>query len=324
MTTVLVTGVGAVIGYGILRSLRAARPEVRLVGTDLYRDAVGQAWCDSFIQAPLTDGPDYLPWLQETVERQRVDLLIPGIEPDLLRLSRERGQLEGGRCRIALNTPALVELCRDKWDLHQALVSAGAPCRIPSVLEGNFETLATLLGLPFLLKPRRGSASKGIVTVASRADFEPHAHLLGAQLLAQPVVGTDEEEYTVGAFGDGTGGVAASIGLRRLLGREGSTQKAWVSDPPGLADAVHRLCAQFRPLGPTNLQFRRDGAAWKLLEINPRISSSTSIRCAFGYNEAAMCLDYFLAGRLPVQPPITRGFASRYIEDYVVYDRDNF
>lgn len=31
---------------------------------------------------------------------------------------------------------------------------------------------------------------------------------------------------------------------------------------------------------------------WKMKEINPRISSSTSIRAAFGYNEAEMCVSY--------------------------------
>ena len=40
MTTVLVTGVGAIIGYGILRSLRQTSRPLRLIGTDIYRHAV--------------------------------------------------------------------------------------------------------------------------------------------------------------------------------------------------------------------------------------------------------------------------------------------
>ena len=59
MYTILVTGVGAVIGYGIVRSLRASKFPVRIVGMDIYADAVGQRWCDVFEQAVRADDPRY-------------------------------------------------------------------------------------------------------------------------------------------------------------------------------------------------------------------------------------------------------------------------
>jgi carbamoyl-phosphate synthase large subunit len=57
------------------------------------------------------------------------------------------------------------------------------------------------------------------------------------------------------------------------------------------------------------------------LEINPRISSATSIRAAFGYNESLMSLEFFLEQKRPVQPRIRTGRAVRYTEDYIFYDR---
>jgi carbamoyl-phosphate synthase large subunit len=57
-----------------------------------------------------------------------------------------------------------------------------------------------------------------------------------------------------------------------------------------------------------------------LLEINPRISSSTSIRTKFGYNEALMSVDYFLNGIIPTQPKIQKGKAIRYTEDLIIYE----
>ena len=82
----------------------------------------------------------------------------------------------------------------------------------------------------------------------------------------------------------------------------------------------HSECQLFCPLGPTNFQFRRGADGPKLLEINPRISSSTSIRTAFGYNESAMALDYFLNRRDPVQPRIRRGRAVRYTDEHIFYE----
>ena len=53
------------------------------------------------------------------------------------------------------------------------------------------------------------------------------------------------------------------------------------------------------------------------MEINPRISSSTSIRTAFGYNEAEMAIEWFVEKHSKVNPVIKKGKAIRYISDYI-------
>jgi len=319
LTTVLVTGVGAIIGYGILRALRAARPDIYLIAADIYPDAVGQAWADRFEHAPLTSSAEYAAWLRGIVTRHNVDLVIPGIEQDSHFLSDHRNGFSG--VRMVLNDQHLVDIGKDKLALHEALVAHADEARIESLTAGTYEALRDRLGLPFLLKPRRSYASKGIVMVKAPLDFEPHADRLGSVLIAQPLVGDDAEEYTVGAFGDGSGQVLAQIAMRRRLSPQGSTDKAWVVKDSGLEGVVARLFSLFKPIGPTNLQFRKAGTDWKLLEINPRISSSTSIRAAFGYNEAEMCVSYYLEGATITQPTIRQGSAVRYIEDWVSYDR---
>ncbi len=315
----MVTGVGAIIGYGILRALRAARPDIRLVAADIYPDAVGQAWADHFERAPLTSSAGYTDWLRGMIARHGVDLVIPGIEQDSHFLSDHRDDFAD--VRLALNDQHLVEISKDKLTMHEALEARADEANIESLTAGTYEALRSRLGVPFLLKPRRSYASKGIVIVKAASDFEPHADRLGSALIAQPLVGDDDEEYTVGAFGDGSGQLLAQIAMRRRLSAQGSTDKAWVIKDPGLDGVVDRLFSLFKPIGPTNLQFRKTSAGWKLLEINPRISSSTSLRAAFGYNEAAMCVAFYLEGATITQPVIRQGSAVRYIEDWVSYDR---
>lgn len=156
-------------------------------------------------------------------------------------------------------------------------------------------------------------------------DFSAYAPLLGEVLMAQPIIGNAAQEYTVAVFGDGRGGSGPSITFQRSLASDGSTAKARVCQHASLDVVVARLCRAFKPVGPTNLQFRRgsDGN-WYLLEINPRISSTSSIRRAFGYNEAKMCLEFYLDRQMPQAPTLRQGFAVRYIEDYVIHDRDHF
>lgn len=320
MTTVMVTGTGAIIGYGILHSLRQARPDIRLVAADIFPDAVGQHWADAFERAPLTHSDEYPGWLRECLDRHGVDLIIPGIEQDVHRYAADPGLFQGASTVVALNRPELIDLCRDKWQMHEALREAGSDTRIPSRLDGDFDELAEAFGLPFLLKPRVGYASKGLVRVRDREDFLSHHHRLGADLMAQPWVGSDDEEYTVAVFGDGAGMVKATITLQRRLSVEGATAKATVRHLPDLDRVTDELCRHFRPVGPTNLQFRRVEDGWRLLEINPRISSSTSLRTAFGYNEADLCVRHYLQGEEIRQPAIRSGHGVRYIADHITYD----
>jgi carbamoyl-phosphate synthase large subunit len=193
-------------------------------------------------------------------------------------------------------------------------------CAIESSLSTEFDVLKSKFGLPFLLKPRCGFGSKGIIKVDSADTFLRHQKDIGSILMAQPIVGNDEEEFTISAFCDGNGGFYACMTLRRKLSRDGFTDKAEVVATDEFIGTISELCKRFRPIGPTNFQFRKCGDGIKLLEINPRISSSTSIRTAFGYNESAMAVDYFLEHQTPSQPQIKRGRAVRYTADFIFYE----
>jgi carbamoyl-phosphate synthase large subunit len=293
------------------------------VGTDIYADAVGKHWADAFVQVPVTADGSYSSFMQELVAAHRIELIIPGIEQDVAFWSLHFRELRHLGVKIALNDPTLVMVAGDKWLMHQKQRELGL-CAIPTRIAGGFEELAGELGAPFLLKPRRGYAGKGIVRVRDARDFEYFGIDLGTKLIAQAIIGTDHEEFTVSGFGDGSGGIGSLLALQRRLSGEGATAKAQVVDAAPFRQLISALADAFRPVGPTNFQFRTSDERLYLLEINPRISSATSLRCAFGYNEAQACVDYYLKGSLPAMPPFKTGCAVRYIEDIVLYDRDHF
>jgi carbamoyl-phosphate synthase large subunit len=320
MKRVLVSGASGIVGYGVLRSLRQAEQPCFLVGTSIYDDSVAPAFCDVFEQAPPTSEPGYLDWLLATLRRHRIDLLIPGIEIDMYHWAGHVPEIRQTGALPLLNTAELLALCKDKWHFYLRLKEAGTACAIESSLEQDFGALEAKFGLPFLLKPRRGFGAQGIVRVSSEEIFLKHREEIGSVLMAQPIVGSDAEEYTISAFCDGHGSYFASMTLRRKLARDGFTDRAEVADTAEFSPAIDELCRLFSPLGPTNFQFRRCPDGPKLLEINPRISSSTAIRTAFGYNESALTLQYFLDRRDPVQPAIRRGRAVRYTDEQIFYE----
>lgn len=322
MYTVLVTGVGAIIGYGIIRSLRELPHPVKIIGTDIYSDAVGQHWCDHFEKGVLASSPEHTDFIRQTIKNHSVDLVMPGIEQDVHRLAQDAHSLKEVSAQFVLNDLNLIAIAKDKWQLHLKLGEEGFPT-IQSYIGGTFEDLSRKLSLPFLIKPRKSYASKGVEKINTIEEFEYWKRKLGDNFLAQEIVGHDDAEFTVGAFGLGNGTCTQKIVFQRKLSGEGATAKAKVAELPELESLVDRLVEVFRPIGPTNLQFRMHRDRYLLLEINPRFSSSTSLRTAFGFNEPAMCIQYYLEHRTPSTNPIRMGSAIRFIEDLIQYDRTN-
>lgn len=315
---VLVTGVGAIIGYGVIKSLRATGRAVYIVGMDIFDDAVGQRWCDKFVKAKYAVDPDYIDFLQNVVRENQIDLVFFGTEQEIYRVSEARAEFGDEINKYIINHVEILELSKDKWMTREFLIKNGCEdVAIPSVIEGEFNEIAASYGTPFLLKPRSSYASKGIETVDCVEDFDFYKKRMGKQFMAQRLVGDKDHEYTVGVFGLGDGTYCGSISLKRKLSQEGATAKAEVVSDTLLTKTVQRLCQVFRPIGPTNLQFRFDQGVYRLLEVNPRISSSTSIRTAFGYNEAELCVSYFLNHQM-VEPKVKKGYATRYIDEVIV------
>jgi carbamoyl-phosphate synthase large subunit len=304
--TILVSGASGLVGYGILKSLKG----FNRIGTTIYDLSVAPAFCETVEKILPTEDSGYIDNLCNLIIKHKVDMIIPSIECDLYKWNEYREILNVQTFPL-LNNPALIELCSDKWEFYKKLLAEEPQYAIPTI-EG---TDHNLFSFPYLFKPRHGFGSKGIVRIKTRKDAF-YCQAFGSEYLTQPIIGSEEEEYTVSGFFDLESNLIDYFPLRRKL-VNGSTGEAIVEDR-NFGEVLTDLAQTFKPIGPTNFQFRFDGDQPKLLEINPRISSATSIRAAFEYNEAVMSINYFLYGRLPevVKKPIGRR-AIRYTEDYI-------
>lgn len=321
---ILVTGVGAIIGYGVISSLRKSKYDCHIVGMDIFYDAAGQVWCDKFIQAILASDKKYISFFKEQIDKYNIDLVFFGTEQEIKKCYECKEELGEYYKKLVINEGKLLDLSEDKWDTTCFLKENGLDY-IPSSVTANFDEAIEKFGLPLLMKPRRSYASKGICKVSTKEEFESWKQEYYEQFMVQKLIGDEEHEYTAATFGFGDGTCIKPIVMKRKLSKAGATDKAVVIAIPEIESEIRKMVKLLKPVGPTNFQFRLDGNKFLLLEINPRISSSTSIRTAFGYNEAEMCIDYFLEGKRPTDCDLKRGRVYRYIADAVVYDdSDNF
>lgn len=323
---ILVTGMGALIGQGVAQGLRKDE-RANIIGLDRSYSAYGSSLCDEFICKPKIDesSSEYREFWLELLQQKKIDLVLPAISVDVDFVDVHRRVFEAVGVRLGINLAAMISVARDKMDFYQALKSVDVP-RIPSAQPRNWAAALEMLGAaPLLLKPRKGEGSQGHVLLSDETDFLYWTRKQdNDNWMLQPLIGTDDEEYTVGTFGLGNGEFLDDmIIMRRRLTRAGNTGHAEVVDHPLILETSRKLMRHFKPVGPTNLQFRVADDKAYLLEINPRFSSSCSLRLAFQYNEPAMCIDYFLHNQTPKKPTIRFGSGQRFSADFITYDSNS-
>lgn len=299
---------------------------VSILGIDRNSQSPGTYICDIFEQKPKIpeNSSEYLDWWCQLLTQNQVALVLPGLELDVQFLDQHRMRLEQTGATLGLNTSELIHLTSDKWRFRERLKTIPYPV-IPSLRPNTWTEATARLGpSPLLLKPLNGNGSRGIQILENEQDFNYWSAKLKTPWMLQRLVGTPDQEYTVGVFGLGDGHYIGPIMFRRRLSSAGNTQQAEVVQHHELIEsAVENLCSHFTPIGPTNFQFRIEGETPYLLEINPRFSSSNSIRTAFGFNEAQMAIDFYLHGQTPTLPNLRKGIAWRYSEDFVRYAGDS-
>ena len=141
---------------------------------------------------------------------------------------------------------------------------------------------------PLVKKKRFGKGSEGITVMFGEEEIEE-----GTGFIFQQFIGGEEFTASLISQIDAT---LQMIVTRRVL-RKGATVKAEVVREQGLEEWMRALGRKvIETIGPfkvLNLQFRRNNRDLKLLEVNPRISGSTSMRALFGYNEFDILLENY-------------------------------
>jgi len=323
---VVVTGIGSTIGLGVAKALRMAsnNPQgvgrIRIVGVDANPLAVGHYCLDNSYIVPSAS-PDFEPYFQalaEVCRREGAAILFSGWDGELIPLGQRRHEfLELSGTQIG-HRPEGIREASDKWLTFQCLNSAEVPTPA-SILPGNTEALDRFMSTykpPYILKPRIGAGSRGLFKISTLDEIKFLSCYLGNAVLQEELLPADEE-YTIGVFMMDRGEEAGTLTLKRSLMSGLSYRMEVVEDAEIAACAVAAVRA-LGLVGAVNVQLRRTADGPKVFEVNPRFSSSTSVRAFFGFNEPECAIRYFYQGERPSIRGCRRGYALRYWEEMFV------
>jgi biotin carboxylase len=161
---VLVTGAGGPAGVNFIRSLRAAEQPYYLVGTDIDRFHLEWPDVDVAYEAPRSDDPSYVDFLNDLIEREGVELVHPQPDGEVRVISENRDSLNA---RVFLPRKESIRICQDKHESARVWADAGVQ-RTESILietREDLERAAEQLGLPFWLRATEGAGGTGSTPV---------------------------------------------------------------------------------------------------------------------------------------------------------------
>lgn len=312
---ILVTGAGALLGQGVLRSLRESSLGAYVVAVDPSPLSAGLYWADEAHLIPMARDPSYLPRLVELIRKVRPDAVLLGtdVELETFAVHREAVERETG-AKIIVSSPDVVRIADDKYETFRFLKDRGFP-HPRSALPGEERALVEELGFPLIVKPRVGARSVGVHVVRDHDELARAIASVERPVIQEHLADADHE-YTAGAlYFDGE--VDATIVMRRDL-RDGNTYRAYVEPFEDLNAQVRALAAALEPYGPANFQFRVVNGEARVFEINARFSGTTPFRMRAGFNEVERTLRRVLLGEKLPPPSIKPAIILRYFTETVV------
>jgi carbamoyl-phosphate synthase large subunit len=312
---VFVTGAGALLGQGLIQSLKRSALKPTIVAVDPNPLSAGLYWADCAHLVPMAADPAYGETMRRLLGLERPDAVLVGTDVELAFFAQHRPIWEREfDTQIVVSSPEVVAIADDKWLTCEFLKRHGFD-HPQSALPEDVDSLVARIGFPLIVKPRRGARSIGVSLVTNAAQLQ-EALAGGRDLIVQECVGRPEDEHTSGLICF-EGKCLASITMRRDL-RDGNTYRAFpLPEFPQDAE-LRRIAEALAPHGPVNFQFRLAGGRVKIFEINGRFSGTTPLRGLVNFPEVEMVLRHLLRGERIVQPKIGSSIILRHWSETIV------
>ena len=283
MINILFTCIGRRVS--LLKSFRKAARRLRInasfIGSDMTPLSPALNLCDKkYIVKPIKH-PDYLSELLRIVKQNKVKLLVPTIDTELLLLAENKTKFDKLGCRLLLSEPDVINTCQDKRKTYRFLSAKGFDTPVTMTIKKAISKKK--MKWPCFLKPWDGYASRGNAIVKNREELLFFAKRIPNAICQELIVGT---EHTCDVYVDFDMNVRSVVPRKRIEVRAGEVSIGQVVKNPRIMDATTKLVQQLGA-GPgvitIQLFLTKDGGM-KFVEINPRFGGGVPLSIKAGAN----------------------------------------
>lgn len=234
-------------------------------------------------QLPWASDPNFVDKIADLCRRLGIDLLVPGVDEELLVLARNADVL--APTRLLLPHAGYVETMLDKLYMVRSLSEKKIPVPLSQTLADNLDGVR----YPCISKPRSGRGSRDVRILSSRTEAMAMAFAAEGEaektLLQEKIEGA---EYTVQMVANANGHLYAVVPVKISIKR-GITLRAETEAEPKVIAACQQIHRAIPTGGCYNIQLilTPDGHIFPF-EINPRISTTLCLVVAAGIDPIAI------------------------------------
>ena len=212
---------------------------------------------------PRIDDPQYVPFLQELVDRYGVRAVVPLTDLDIEVLACAPG------LPAFVPEPGVCRATYDKFEAHELLLRHGLPSP-PTVLPG-----AEPPSYPVMVKPRRGSGARSIHPAADRDEMEFFVRYVQKDepVMVQRLMGGPE--FSIDILCDLDGRCLNAIPRTMIESRGGESIKGTVIDDRELVELGRAVGEALPVRGPCTVQaFRDPEIGLGITDVNTRFGGA--------------------------------------------------
>jgi len=272
-----------------------------IFGSDIDPLAPGLQVVDYARLFPSGDSKEFPKFLLDFCKKELIDLVIPTIDPDLIRLDRIRNlfNLELPECRLLLSPSFTIKYSRDKRLSKLLFTKLGVD--VPMAINPQDPDLK----YPVFVKPFDGSSGIGACVVHSKEylfeKLKQEPNLMIEQIVEGP-------EYTVDVLCDFSGKALIAVPRKRIKVRGGEVVQSVVERNKKLENLSMKIAEGFKATGPVTIQFRSaDACSFVAMEINARVGGGLPLAIASGADFPGWILDLCLGKEVNTDIPIVDG-----------------
>lgn len=291
---VLVTGVGSIIGQGIIKSLKLSNNQhsspvtYKIFAADMSPQAAGLYRCDKAFLIPAPSSDDYFDKIVGICKENDVGAVFVGTDEEMMPLAKLKDKIKKESGAVVITNPKeIVKIASDKWETYNHLKKNNVPCA-QSALPEDGDRFLSEFGFPIVVKPRQGHGSLHFYLAHNDDELRQaisSIEAVGWKPILQEYLDGASNEFTSGITIDKSGrSVMSSISMRKII-KNGQTYKAFIDDFDSVRRPAQEAAIKTGARGPINVQAKLVDDVSKVFEINARFSATCPLRATAGVNE---------------------------------------
>jgi carbamoyl-phosphate synthase large subunit len=272
----------------------------KIIATDMQLSAPALQVADVKLQVPAVYDPNYIDITLDICKKHKVNALISLNDLELPILANNKHLFEELGVKVIVSSPEVIDICFDKYKTAQWIESIGLKSPKTYIrLEDAKKALETgVISFPLFMKPRWGSGSIGLESIADMEDLDIYYNILMKKIkktiLATASIGNEYiliqekltgNEYGLDVMNDLEGNNVGVSVKQKLAMRSGETDKAITLDLPDVKKMGEQIGNELRHIGNLDVDImQRANGDYCVLELNPRFGGGFPFSYEAGVN----------------------------------------